>query len=120
MRFSDLIARVVTQWRAQVWLWVGVVGIGCIAILVTQLRLDSDVLNILPASFRSVQGLKIYDREFEQTRELTFALVCRPDDVDKLEGFAPVFADKLRQQPWCTRVLAGSPMQTPDGIRDLQ
>ena len=67
-----------------------------------------------------MQGLKIYDREFEQTRELTFALVCRPDDVDKLEGFAPVFANKLRQQPWCTRVLAGSPMQTPNGIRDLQ
>jgi uncharacterized protein len=120
MRISDLIARVITQRRAQVWLGVGVVGIGCIAILVTQLRLDSDVLNILPASFRSVQGLKIYDREFEQTRELTFALVCRPDDVDKLEEFAPIFADKLRQQPWCTRVLAGSPMQTPNGIRDLQ
>src|SRR5256714_3440652 len=120
MRISDLIARVVTQWRAQVWLGVGVISIGCIAILVTHLRLDSDVLNILPSSFRSVQGLKIYDREFEQTRELTFALVCHPDDVDKLEGFAPVFADKLRQQPWCTRVLAGSPMQTPDGIRDLQ
>jgi len=92
MRISDLIARVVTQSRAQVWLGVGLVGIGCVGILVTQLRLDSDVLNILPASFRSVQGLKIYDREFEQTRELTFALVCRPDEVDKLEGFAPVFA----------------------------
>ena len=120
MRISDLIARVVTQWRALVWLGIGVLGIGCIAILVTQLRLDSDVLNILPSSFRSVQGLKIYDREFEQTRELTFALVCRPDDVDKLEGFAPVFADKLRHQPWCTRVLGGSPGQTPEGIRDLQ
>src|SRR5213595_781332 len=120
MRISDLIARVVTQWRPQVWLGVGVVGIGCIAVLITQLRLDSDVLNILPASFRSVQGLKIYDREFEQTRELTFALVCRPDDIDKLEGFAPVFANKLLQQPWCTRVLTGSPMQTPDGIRDLE
>ena len=119
MPISDLIARVVTRWRALVWLSVGTVGIGCIAILVTQLRLDSDVLNILPASFRSVQGLKIYDREFEQTRELTFALVCRADDVDKLEEFAPVFADKLRQQSWCTRVLAGLPVQTPDGIRDL-
>jgi len=62
MRISDLIAQVITQRRAQVWLGVGVVGIGCIAILFTQLRLDSDVLNILPASFRSVQGLKIYDR----------------------------------------------------------
>ena len=67
-----------------------------------------------------MQGLKIYDREFEQTHELTFALLCEPQDVDKLEDFATVFAEKLRKQPWCTRVLAGSPMATPDGIRDLQ
>src|SRR5207248_8656731 len=120
MRISDVIARVVTQWRPQVWLGVGLVGIGCIAVLVTQLRLDSDVLNVLPGSFRSVQGLKIYDREFEQTRELTFALLCDPNDADKLEDFASAFAEKLSQQPWCTRVLAGSPMATPEGIRDLQ
>src|SRR5438309_5831951 len=120
MRISDVIARTVTQRRTLVWCSVAVLGRGRIAILVTQLRLDSDVLNILPASFRSVAGLKIYDREFEQTRQLTFALVCAPADVEKLEEFAPAFADKLQQQPWCTRVLAGSPMQTPDGIRDLQ
>src|SRR5438067_1545923 len=120
MRISDFIAQIITQRRALVWSSVAVFALGCIAILVTQLRLDSDVLNILPASFRSVAGLKIYDREFEQTRQLTFALVCAPADVEKLEEFTPVFANKLQQQPWCTRVLAGSPMQTPDGIRDLQ
>src|SRR5205823_3027676 len=120
MRISDFIAQIITQRRALVWSSVAAIGIACIAILVTQLQLDSDVLNILPASFRSVAGLKIYDREFEQTRQLTFALVCAPNDVEKLEEFTPVFADKLRQQSWCTRVLAGSPMQTPDGIRDLQ
>src|SRR5262249_58220084 len=49
-----------------------------------------------------------------------FALVCHPSDVDKLEEFEPVFAERLRQQPWCARGLAGSPMTTPDGIRDLQ
>ncbi len=120
MRISDFIARIITEQRTLVWCGVAVLAAACITILVTSLRLDSDVLNILPASFRSVEGLKIYDREFEQTRELTFALLCGPADVDKLEEFAPVFAEKLRQQPWCTRVLAGSPMATPDGIRDLQ
>src|SRR6266496_633861 len=120
MRISDFIARIITEQRTLVWCGVAVLAAACVTILVTSLRLDSDVLNILPASFRSVEGLKIYDREFEQTRELTFALLCGPADVDKLEEFAPVFAEKLRQQPWCTRVLAGSPMATPDGIRDLQ
>src|SRR5215475_7523136 len=120
MRTSDFIARTITQQRALVWCGVVLLTAACIAVLVSSLHLDSEIFNVLPGKFSSVQGLKIYDRDFEQTRELTFALQCGPNDVDKLEEFAPVFAERLRQQPWCTRVLAGSPMSTPDGIRDLQ
>jgi uncharacterized protein len=114
------IARTITQRRGLVWCGVAVLTVVCIAILVTSLTLDSEIFNVLPGRFSSVQGLKIYDRDFEQTHELTFVLLCDPQDVDKLEDFAPIFAEKLRAQSWCTRVLAGSPMQTPDGIRDLQ
>jgi uncharacterized protein len=120
MRMSDLIARVVSERRGLVWLGVGALAIICIAILVTRIEIDSDVINMLPKGFRSVDGLKIFDRDFEQTRELTFALRCQSQDVDKLEEFAPRFAENLRKQPWCERVLAGSPMETPEGIRDLQ
>ena len=120
MRISNFIARTITHQRVLVWFGVAVVTIACISILITSLRLDSEVFNVLPGKFSSVQGLKIYDRDFEQTRELTFALRCDPNDVDKLEEFAPMFAERLRQQPWCARVLAGSPMATPEGIRDLQ
>ena len=120
MRISDFIARTITQRSALVWACVAALAAICITIFITSLQLDSDVLNVLPGSFRSIQGLKIYDRDFAQTRELTFALLCRASDVDKLEDFAPVFAEKLRQQPWCTRVLSGSPIATPNGIRDLQ
>jgi len=120
MHISDFIARTITQRRALVWGSVALLTIACIAILVTSLQLDSEIFNVLPGKFSSVQGLKIYDRDFEQTRELTFALQCDPKDVDKLDEFAPVFAERLRQQPWCTRVLAGSPMSAPGGIRDLQ
>src|SRR5204862_6120206 len=120
MRISDFIARTITQRRGLVWCGVAALIIVCIAILLTSLRLDSEIFNVLPERFLSVQGLKIYDHDFEQTRELTFALFCDPQDVDKLEEFAPVFAERLHQQPWCARVLAGSPMTTTDGIRDLQ
>ena len=120
MRMSDSIARVMTQRRALVWLGVLALAGLCLGILLTRMELDTDVTNMLPKGFESVDGLKIYDRDFEQTRELTFALRCQPGDVDKLEEFAPVFAENLRKQPWCERVLAGSPMETPDGIRDLQ
>ena len=120
MRISDFIARTITQRRALVWCSVVVLIIVCIGILFTSLRLDSEIFNVLPDKFPSVQGLKIYDHDFEQTRELTLALVCDPQDVDKLEEFAPVFAERLRGQTWSARVLAGSPMTTADGIRDLQ
>ena len=120
MHISDFIARTITQRRALVWSSVALLTVVCITILVTSLQLDSEIFNVLPGKFSSVQGLKIYDRDFEQTRELTFALQCDPKDVDKLDEFAPVFAERLRQQPWCTRVLSGSPMSAPDGIRDLQ
>lgn len=120
MRTSDLIARLMAQRRALVWFGVAALATVCIAILVTRIEVDSDVINMLPKGFRSIDGLKIFDRDFEQTRELTFALRCQPQDVDKLEEFAPQFAENLRKQPWCERVLAGSPMETPEGIRDLQ
>jgi len=120
MRISDFIARTITQRRTLVWCGMALLTAACIAILVTSLQLDSEIFNVLPGKFSSVQGLKIYDRDFEQTRELTFALRCDANDVDKLEEFAPVFAERLRRQPWSVRVLSGSPMSTPDGIRDLQ
>src|SRR5207249_2604886 len=120
MRISDFIARTITQRRALVWCSVALLTVACIAILITSLQLDSEIFNVLPGKFSSVQGLKIYDRDFEQTRELTFALLCEPNDIDKLDEFAPAFAERLRQQPWSARVLTGSPMSAPDGIRDLQ
>ena len=120
MRISDSIARIMTERRALVWLGLLALAGLCLGILLMRMELDTDVTNMLPKGFESVDGLKIYDRDFEQTRELTFALRCQPDDVDKLEEFAPIFAENLRKQPWCERVLAGSPMETPDGIRDLQ
>ncbi|HST30960.1 MAG TPA: MMPL family transporter [Chthoniobacterales bacterium] len=117
---SDLIASIMANRRPLVWLGVILIAIACVAVLITRIEIDSDVINMLPKGFRSVEGLKMFDRDFEQTRELTFALRCQPQDVDKLEEFAPTFVDNLRKQPWCERVLAGSPMETPDGIRDLQ
>ena len=120
MRMSELIARVMASRRSLVWLGVIALAAICLGILISRIEVDSDVINMLPKGFESVEGLKIYDRDFEQTRELTFALRCQPEDVDKLEEFAPTFVENLHKQPWCERVLAGSPMETPEGIRDLQ
>src|SRR5437870_5851229 len=117
MRFSEKVAFLVTERRGLMWSGVGLIAIASVGILVAFLRLDTEVLNLLPRGFDSVEGLKTYNSEFAQTRELTFALLCQPADVDKLEEFASKFVEKLRAQPWCVGVLAGSPLGTPDGVR---
>jgi predicted exporter len=120
MALHSTIARLVTQRRGLVWLAVAVISAASTGVLVTKMKLDTEVLNLLPGGFESVEGLKVYNRDFAQVRDLTFALVCEPNDVDKLEEFAPTFAQRLREQPWCKRVLDGVPIQTPEGVRDLQ
>src|SRR3984893_2973561 len=98
MRVSDLIVRAMARRRAVVWFGGIAFAAGSVGGLVTGIELDTDVTNMLPKGFESVEGLKIYDRDFEQTRELTFALRCGPQDVDKLEEFAPTVADDMRKQ----------------------
>src|SRR6202045_4409319 len=120
MALHSTIAQLVTRRRGVVWLAVALISAASIGVLVTRMTLDSEVLNLLPSGFESVEGLKVYNRDFAQVRDLTFALVCQPNDVDKLEEFAPQFAQRLREQPWCKRVLAGVPIETPEGVHDLQ
>src|SRR5881394_1615661 len=120
MAIHSTIAQLVTRRRGLVWAAVSLISAASIAVLILRMKLDTEVLNLLPGGFESVEGLKVYNRDFAQVRDLTFALVCKPDDVDKLEEFAPQFAERLRKQPWCRRVLAGVPMETPEGVRDLQ
>ncbi len=120
MPLSTTISHLVTRRRGLLWLGVLVIVAASVAVLVTRMKLDTEVLNLLPRGFPSVEGLKIYNKDFAQVRELTFALVSQPEDVDRLEEFAPQFADALRAQPWCARVLGGSPLETPSGVQDLQ
>src|SRR3954449_12018097 len=120
MAFHTTIADLVTRRRSLVWWAIAVISAVSVTILILRMKLDTEVLNLLPSGFESVEGLKVYNRDFAQVRDLTFALVAQPNDADKLEEFAPQFAQRLREQPWCRRVLSGVPLETPEGVRDLQ
>jgi predicted RND superfamily exporter protein len=98
-------------------LTVAILLVICFALLKTRARFDSEVLNLLPAQFESVQALKELNSRFSQGKELTFAL----------QGPAPVLAEfeehflrELAAEPWVLRVFTGSPMETPEGLADLQ
>lgn len=91
----------------------------CVAVIAVRGRVDSDVLNLLPQRFDSVRALKVYDREFTQAREITFALWDESHKAD-LDGFAEYFGDALRREPWVVRVMDRSPTDLPESSREIQ
>src|SRR5207253_909808 len=55
MRISDFIAPTVTQRRALVWCGITLLTVTCAAILITSLRLDSEIFNVLPDRFQRLR-----------------------------------------------------------------
>ena len=73
------------------WWWLLLIPI---VIGVGRLRFDVEVLNLLPAHVPAVQGLKIYQENFSNARELIVTL--EGDDPDHLEASARQLATALR------------------------
>ena len=82
----------------------------------TRQSFDSEILNLLPSNAASVRGLKIYNSQFNSSRELAF-LVETPDGTDA--GLADDFVEELGAQPWVLRMLDASPMESQKGRETL-
>lgn len=80
---------------------------------------DTDILNLLPGNEKSVQGLKVYNKEFTQTRELAFLLTWSAPS-DDVEQYREKFAALLREQPWVVRILDEAPIEDTDGADETQ
>ena len=119
MSFSSRTAYFVTHRRGAVYGGIALTLVACAVALVFFLRLDSEVLNLLPESFDSVQALKTFNKDFSQNRELTFA-IYDPDQTADLDGFTEHFGSLLRKQPWVLRVMDRSPMESADGMAEVQ
>ena len=118
MNLDRAVAHFVTHHRRGLAAVVLLIIAACVFVLATRARFASDVLDLLPRHFDSVQVFKKFDREFSQAREVTFAVVDDSGDCD-LDGFVDHFAALLRAEPWIERVMEKSPMESPDGLRDL-
>jgi predicted RND superfamily exporter protein len=79
---------------------------------------DSDILNLLPANDPAVEGLKIFNSEFTQARELAFLLDWKEPPADG-ESYREAFLTRLRSQPWMHRVLDASPLETTSGRKTI-
>src|SRR5205823_3671238 len=89
-------------------------------ITVTRKNLDSEVLDLLPAQFQSVQGLKIFNNEFSQARQMVFAFVAEEGHQDDIEPFKEHFMAELKRQPWVIRTFDRIPLETEEGLKEVQ
>ncbi len=77
---------------------------------------DSEILNLLPSDAASVQGLKIYNSQFNSARELAFLVEVPADgNPDGTEEFL----EELGRQPWVLRMLDASPLESQKGRETL-
>ena len=93
-------------------------ALGSVTIISWQRAFDSDILNLLPASNPAVQGLKVYNSEFTQARELAFLLTWEKAPADT-DAFREIFVERLRSQEWVHRVLDAPPLEASGGRKSI-
>jgi predicted RND superfamily exporter protein len=91
-----------------------------IFIVTTRRNLDSEVLNLLPSKFESVIGLKEYNSEFAQARQLVFGFLGDPGHAEDVETFKAHFMEELGKEPWVLRRFDRIPLETPEGLSEIQ
>jgi predicted RND superfamily exporter protein len=119
MSLDRTVAHFVTHKRPVVFGAVALLTIASLLVILFGLRFNSDILDLLPKDFDSVQAFKTTDREFTNARQITFALGLNSQDAD-IEEITTRFCDGLRKEPWVVRVTSSAPVESPDGIADLQ
>ena len=119
MSLDRTFARFVTHHRRPVLIGVALLIAASALVVAFGVRFASDVLDLLPQHFESVQAFKTFDREFSQARELTFGLLDEKGEVD-FDGFTEHFSAELCKEPWVVRVMDRSPTESPGGIEEVR
>ena len=88
--------------------------------LVTRRNLDSEVLDLLPPKFESVNGLKKYSNEFAQARQMVFGFLGERGHADEVDAFKSHFISELAKEPWVLRTFDRIPLETPEGLSEIQ
>jgi hypothetical protein len=119
-KLNDFVAHAVAH-RIKLLICVAI-AIGVLAVLTIFLRrnLDSDYLNLLPQQFESVQGLKIMNSQFADSRQVVFGFLGESGHGDDVDAFRTHFMTELAKQPWVVRVMYQAPIESQQGIDEIQ
>ena len=79
LALSRKLARTIVRRPILVVATLFVLVLACAWTMHSRQNFDTEVLNLLPQEFESVQGLKVLNSEFTQARELTFGVRGEPE-----------------------------------------
>ncbi len=119
LKIAERVAHLITQRPRLLWGILVALLISAGAVIIGRSHLNSEVLDMLPGHFESVQIYKLTNREFSSARELIIGLVAPSDEVD-MDGFTEHFAESLRREKWVMRVMDRSPLDAPGGLAELR
>ncbi|MEO6742281.1 MAG: MMPL family transporter [Chthoniobacteraceae bacterium] len=119
LKTADRIAHLIAQRPRVLWLILPVLLAAAGVLIFFRARLNSEVLDMLPGHFESVQIYRLADREFSSARDLIIGLRALSDEVD-MDGFTEHFAAALRREKWVVRVMDRSPLEAPGGLDELR
>ncbi len=91
-----------------------------IFIVVKRQNFDSEVLDLLPSKFQSVVGLKEFNSEFAQARQLVYGFLGEQGHGDEVDAFRTHFVEELGKQPWVLRTFDRVPLETQEGLNEIQ
>jgi predicted RND superfamily exporter protein len=115
----SLAAIIAHRTKALIALGIGIMAVALLVIL-TRHNLDSEVLDLLPGQFQSVAGLKEYNNEFSQARQIVFVFLAEEGHADDLGPFRDHFVSELSKQPWIERTFDQVPIETDEGLSEIQ
>jgi uncharacterized protein len=115
----SLAAMIAHRTKTLIAVAIGILAVALVIIL-SRHNLDSEVLDLLPAQYQSVAGLKEYNNEFSQARQVVFVFIAEEGHADDLGPFRDHFISELGKQPWIARTFDQVPIETDEGLSEIQ
>jgi predicted RND superfamily exporter protein len=89
-------------------------------IVVKRRNFDSEILDLLPSKFESVAGLKQFNNDFAQARQMVFGFLGESGHADDVDSFKTHFMEELKKEPWVLRTFDRIPLETEEGLDEIQ
>ncbi|MBV9105196.1 MAG: MMPL family transporter [Verrucomicrobia bacterium] len=119
-KMTKLFARTIAHRTKTLMIAALVIAALSIFIIIKRKNFDSEVLDLLPSKFESVLGLKEFNSEFAQARQLVFGFLAENGHADDAEAFKTNFIEELGKQPWVLRTFDRVPLETQEGLNEIQ